>query len=185
MLPVRNGSAQLVAQTGRLRIPSCAFQVPADGPQLRHVGFTATGLPAGAPFPDLGNHPGTFSWSPASSQVGALSAPFPGHNQQGNQTRLYLPITVTPPAPVNDDFGSPVVFSSIPSTYSEDATYATPAPDDPWCYGNAQSVWFTYTPQTNIRLEANTFGSGDDTTLSVYTGSRGALTQIACNEDAG
>src|SRR6266699_2441681 len=40
-------------------------------------------------------------------------------------------------------------------------------------------------PQMNIRLEANTFGSGDDTTLSVYTGSRGAFTQIACNDDAG
>jgi hypothetical protein len=44
-------------------------------------------------------------------------------------------------------------------------------------------VWFTYTPQSNIRLEANTFGSNYDTTLSVYTGTRGALTQIACNDD--
>jgi hypothetical protein len=33
-------------------------------------------------------------------------------------------------------------------------------------------------------IEANTFGSDYDTTLSVYTGSRGALTQIACNDDA-
>ena len=161
------------------------FQVTAVDAQSRHVVLSATGLPAGATFTDLGNNTGTFSWSPSSSQVGAFSATFSGDNQQGNQTTLYLPITVTPPAPVNDDFGSPVVFSSIPSTYSEDATYATPAPDDPWCYGNAQSVWFAYTPQTNIRLEANTFGSGDDTTLSVYTGSRGAFTQIACNDDAG
>jgi hypothetical protein len=30
---------------------------------------------------------------------------------------------------------------------------------------------------------ANTFGSDYDTTLSVYTGSRGSLTQIACNDD--
>jgi hypothetical protein len=34
-----------------------------------------------------------------------------------------------------------------------------------------------------MQIEANTFGSNYDTTLSVYTGSRGALTQIACNDD--
>jgi hypothetical protein len=36
-----------------------------------------------------------------------------------------------------------------------------------------------------MRIEANTFGSDYDTTLSVYTGERGNLTQIACNDDAG
>ena len=162
-----------------------AFQITAVDAQSRHVVLSATGLPAGATFTDLGNNTGTFSWTPSSNELGAFSVTFSGDNQQGNQTTLYLPITVTPPVPVNDDFASAVVFSSIPSTYSEDATSATTAPDDPWCYGNAQSVWFAYTPQTNIRLEANTFGSNYDTALSVYTGSRDALTQIGCNDDAG
>ena len=36
-----------------------------------------------------------------------------------------------------------------------------------------------------MQIEANTFGSDYDTTLSAYTGSRGALNQIACNDDAG
>jgi hypothetical protein len=35
-----------------------------------------------------------------------------------------------------------------------------------------------------MRLNANTFGSSYDTTLSVYTGSRGNLNQIVCNDDA-
>jgi hypothetical protein len=161
------------------------FQVTAVDAQSRHVVLSASELPTGATFTDLGNNTGSFSWTPSSSQPGTYAVTFSGDNQQGDQTTLYLPITVTPPAPVNDDFASAVVFSSIPSTYSEDATYATAAPDDPWCYGNAQSVWFAYTPQTNIRLEANTFGSGYDNSLSVYTGSRGALTQIGCNDDAG
>ena len=36
-----------------------------------------------------------------------------------------------------------------------------------------------------MRIEANTFDSNYDTTLSVYTGSRGSLTQLACNDDSG
>ena len=35
-----------------------------------------------------------------------------------------------------------------------------------------------------MRVEANTFGSNFDTTLGVYTGTRGSLTQIACNDDS-
>src|SRR5262249_55530378 len=34
-------------------------------------------------------------------------------------------------------------------------------------------------------LEANTFGSSYNTFLAAYTGTRGALTQIACNNTAG
>ena len=36
-----------------------------------------------------------------------------------------------------------------------------------------------------MAIEANTFGSNYDTTLSVYTGSRGSLMQLACNDDSG
>jgi hypothetical protein len=35
-----------------------------------------------------------------------------------------------------------------------------------------------------MRVELNTFGSDYDTTLSVYTGTRGALTQIGCSDNA-
>lgn len=34
-----------------------------------------------------------------------------------------------------------------------------------------------------MHVEANTFGSSYDTTLSVSVGERGALTQLACNDD--
>ena len=43
----------------------------------------------------------------------------------------------------------------------------------------------TASPSQDIRITANTFGSDYDTGLSAYTGTRGALTQIACNDDAG
>jgi hypothetical protein len=161
-----------------------SFQVTATDEQSRHVNLSASGLPSGATFTDLGNNTGTFSWTPSSNQSGNYVVTFAGDNQQGNKATASARINVRPPAPANDDIDSAVVMPGLPSTYSENATYATTAPDDPWCNGNAQSVWFEFTPQTNERIEVNTFGSGYDTTLAVYTGSRGALNAIGCNDDS-
>jgi hypothetical protein len=110
---------------------------------------------------------------------------FTGDNGAGNIASASTQIVVIPPPPPNDDVLQATKIASIPYSHSEDASTATTATSDPWCYGNAQSVWFTYTPTVNERLEANTFGSNYDTTVSVYTGSPGNLTQVACNDDAG
>jgi len=160
------------------------FLVTATDDQSRRVLLSASGLPSGATFTDLGNNTGAFSWIPSSGQSGSFVVTFLGDNQQGNQATASSNIFVRPPPPANDDFDAAQLMPGIPSTYSQNATNATTAPDDPWCYGNAQSVWFEYTPQVNERIEANTFGSGYDTSVSVYTGSRGALYQIGCNDDA-
>jgi hypothetical protein len=109
---------------------------------------------------------------------------FTGSDALGNSGVTYTQIAVIPPPPSNDDFNNAIQISSIPYSISYDVTNATTAPDDPSCFGNNQTVWFSYTPSTNLRLEANTFGSNYDTTLSVYSGIRGALTQIACNDDS-
>jgi hypothetical protein len=161
-----------------------SFLVTATDAQSRSVVLSAPTLPPGATFTDLGKNTGSFSWTPTSSQSGTFFATFRGDNQQGNQATLTTQINITPPPPRNDDFGAPTLIPSSSARYTQDATSATTAPDDPWCFGNAQSVWFAFTPPTNMRLEANTFGSSYDTSLSVYTGARGALNQIACNDDA-
>jgi len=95
--------------------------------------------------------------------------------------------TVTPtpgPAPANDDFDNAAVIPELPFVDYMDTRGATTAADDPDCFGRDHTVWYTFTTPENLRIEANTFGSNYDTTLSVYTGSRGALSQIACNDDA-
>jgi hypothetical protein len=101
---------------------------------------------------------------------------------------LALPIT-TPAlaqAPSNDDFDSATtVTEPLPYTNSENTADATTAADDPDCVGNGHTVWYAYTPANTADVVANTFGSDYDTTLSAYTGARGALTQIACNDDSG
>jgi hypothetical protein len=161
------------------------FIVSATDASSRHVVLTAAGVPAGASFVDNGNNTGTFNWTPSTSQTGTYLLTFQGNNLSGNLGATYTQINVIPPPPTNDDFSNATVVPSIPFTVSEDATNATTASDDPFCFGRNQTVWFTFTPNTNIRLEANTFGSNYDTTLSAYTGTRGSLTQIACNDDAG
>ena len=161
------------------------FTVTGVDAQARRVVLTASNLPAGATFTDLQNSTGSFSWTPTSAQAGTYIVTFIGDNQAGNTSTASTQIVVIPPPPANDDIASVTRIASIPNSASQDATTATSSPSDPWCYGNNQSVWFTYTPTVNERLEANTFGSNYDTTLSVYTGSPGNLTQMGCNDDAG
>ena len=85
--------------------------------------------------------------------------------------------------PANDDFDSATAITVLPFTSSIDTTEATTAGDDPDCGGNGHTVWYSFTPTTDMSIVADTFGSDYDTTLSVYTGTRGSLTQLACNDD--
>ncbi len=161
------------------------FNVTATDSQTSHVTMAATGVPAGASFIDNGNNSGTFNWTPGSTQAGTYLLTFTGSDGLGNTGGTFTQITVIPPPPTNDDFNNATGITTFPYGTNEDLTNATVAPDDPTsCYGANQTAWFAYTPTTNIHLEANTFGSNYDTTLSVYTGARGALTQIACNDDS-
>ena len=88
--------------------------------------------------------------------------------------------------PSNDDFASPTsVTEPLPFTDSINTSEATTAVDDPDCAGNGPTVWYAFTPSQDMLIQADTFGSDYDTTLSVYISSPGNLTQIACNDDAG
>jgi hypothetical protein len=84
----------------------------------------------------------------------------------------------------NDDITDATVFTTLPfSDGPLDTTVATTALDDPDCVGNGPAVWYVFTPAAGGFVLVNTFGSDYDTTLSVYTGEPGALTQITCNDD--
>jgi hypothetical protein len=86
--------------------------------------------------------------------------------------------------PLNDDFESATsVIEPLPFTDAINTAEATTAADDPDCAGNGSTVWYVFAPTQNMRITAHTFGSDYDTTLSVYTGTRGNLNQIACNDD--
>jgi len=106
----------------------------------------------------------------------------PASGVQGLSLPLDSPIP--PPLP-NDDFDSATLIDALPFTDNLDTTQATWADDDPQDCTSNGSVWYAFTPGTDMAIEATTFGSDYDTVLSVYTGSRGALNLVpgACNDD--
>ena len=93
--------------------------------------------------------------------------------------------TVPCAPPANDAINDAAAFSEIPFSDQLSTLCATPAPDDPGCFGTGATVWYSFSAPATQRIKADTFGSSYDTTISAYTGSPGALTQIACNDDSG
>lgn len=87
--------------------------------------------------------------------------------------------------PANDDFDAAVIVPGLPFSDAVNTSEATTAADDPDCFGQGPTVWYAFTPTEDGFYEANTFGSDYDTTLGAYTGTRGNLTEIACNDDSG
>jgi putative Ig domain-containing protein len=163
---------------------TASFYVTANDALGDHVSLSTSGLPSGATFVDNGYGGGLFNWTPGEGQAGAYVIAFTGRNSRGDSETVYSRIRVIATPPINDDFGAPVVVGAMPFTYTQLTTLATQAPDDPFCAGSGHTVWYSFTAANDMRVEANTFGSDFDTTLSVYSGTRGALGQIACNDNA-
>jgi hypothetical protein len=108
----------------------------------------------------------------------------------GSALAVGLVLLVSSPAaaapPANDDFDDAVAFSAVPFDASADTTEATRADDDPECVGgDGFSVWYSVTLAANTEIVVDTFGSDYDTTLSAWTGTRGSLEPVACNDDFG
>ncbi len=94
-----------------------------------------------------------------------------------------------PPVP-NDDFNSPIVILQTPYTHTQDTSGATRADDDPALAAcnrgqGGATVWYRFDAGNAGRLRADTVGSGYDTMLAVWRGTRGNLIAVACNDDRG
>jgi len=83
-----------------------------------------------------------------------------------------------------------LAVASLPYNNTEDTSAATTATNDPTppCGNGAKhrSVWYAFTPATDLVITADTIDSDYDTILSVYTGFCGSLTSVpgACNDNA-
>ncbi len=108
------------------------------------------------------------------------------NNSTANSGAAYV---FTQSLPVsNDDFDTPVVISNVPFTTNQDSISATTSVDDPnfQCGSGNQgwnSVWYTFTPSQNGTLTASTEYTNFNTVLALWTGTRGSLTSVACNDD--
>lgn len=89
-----------------------------------------------------------------------------------------MPAVALPPD--NDNVDSATLVAGLPFNDAINTVEATTADTDPDCFGQGPTVWYEFTPDANISVEANTFGSDYDTTLSVYSNGD----QLACNDDS-
>jgi hypothetical protein len=108
-----------------------------------------------------------------------------GQYISGPGGHLALAVEQAPPPPANDDITGAVPIAALPFTVALDTAQATAAPDDPNCFTSGATVWYVFTPAVDTPIDARTIGSNYDTTLGVYTGAPGALTEVVCNNDFG
>ncbi|UOZ05334.1 PKD domain-containing protein [Amycolatopsis sp. WQ 127309] len=83
--------------------------------------------------------------------------------------------------PSNDDFGSATAVTALPFTASQDVTESTKAADDPAPCGTytTWTVWYDYTAAADALVRVTPSSTGSTRPfVAVYTGDRGALTQV-------
>jgi hypothetical protein len=104
---------------------------------------------------------------------------------------IFLTERITPVLPpANDDFSAPTAVSLPSNTYNQGTAGATWDSDDPFidCAGSPSrhnnSVWYSIDPLDDGSISLSTAGSSYDTVLAVWTGTRGALTNVACDDDS-
>lgn len=112
-----------------------------------------------------------------------------GDCTQVRNATLATEMDYEPSAATNDDFDSAIVISSLAYANTQNSLIATTAADDPYftCGQGTQhyySVWYRYTPAASENLVVDTIGSSYDTVLAIWTGSRGSLVPVACNDDS-
>jgi PKD repeat protein len=94
------------------------------------------------------------------------------------------PAIATPPE--NDNIESAVVIDALPYQAVQDTSEASWSDgSDPSCLGGV-TVWYTFTPTSEIGLDINTFGSDYNTTLGVFWGdpSNPLMSSFGCTDDA-
>jgi subtilase family serine protease len=110
----------------------------------------------------------------------------------GESAAKAFTVSGTPPA--NDNIANAIAVTSSTFTSTVDNSAATTETTDPTpiCALTApapstnprtKTVWWTLTAASSGSVTLSTIGSVYDTTLSVWTGAPGSLTNVACNDD--
>ena len=133
------------------------------------------------------------SLSPGDYQVRAFvdSGCHVAETNEDNNIADPVTLTVSSPTlpPAHDDFDDAIPIIPIPYEDIVDVSGASIASDDPPVNDcnlkpGLASVWYQYESLSNTRMLLDTFGSDYDTYIAVWTGSRGNLTAVGCNDDA-
>ncbi len=113
--------------------------------------------------------------------------------QDDFNTACTVHISFDPEEPPNDNCVNSELFPSANATITDDITTATIEAGEPQetCddgdNGVSQSVWCSFQPTVPgvVNLDTNGSRTNWDPVLSVFTGSCGSPTQVACDDDSG
>jgi len=97
-----------------------------------------------------------------------------------------IPATAQAAPPPNDAFAARTTVAAIPYEDAQSTLEATVEPGEPVspCGPAGKSVWYQFTPATDLVLRADTLGSDFDTILAVWTGGDlASLSPVACSDD--
>lgn len=127
---------------------------------------------------------------PETGKLPYLKAPTPSQPSVPKADPFVQPSQLDPDlAPSNDDIGAALSLTTLPYQYFQNTTQATVAADDPVIEcgvgTNSNTVWYRFVPRFDGAVSADTFGSNYDTVLAVFTGTRGALALVTCDDDSG
>ncbi len=95
-------------------------------------------------------------------------------------------VQTAPLAPPNDLCAGAIALTNGASYAMSTVTATTNGdPTLPCLTLFGKGVWFTYTPLLTGNVTISTCGSSFDTAMAVYTGTCGAMTAVACDDDNG
>jgi hypothetical protein len=100
---------------------------------------------------------------------------------------LSLVATGASAQPANDDILSATTLTLDGGSFTDalDTSAATPGADDLFGCSSGPTVWYSFTPETDMRVDFDTAGSSYDTVLTVFTGEPGNLAFVGCIDDFG
>jgi hypothetical protein len=125
----------------------------------------------------------------STNSVGVQNPP-PGGGTTVTTVTVTLPVfVVIAPAPANDNFANAIniTLTSGSFTDTKDSSGATTQTTDPiptCTAGASNTIWYKFTPTSNGTItDVDTVGSSYDSVLSIWTGTAGAFSPVACNDD--
>ena len=134
--------------------------------------------------------PASFLANFGSTNSVGVHTPPPGGGTTLTTTGVTLPtFTVVAPPPANDNFANAISITGNSFTDTKDSSAATTETADPapscaqgsTTNGRSNSIWYQFKPATSGTASLDTSGSNFDTVLSIWTGSPGSFTAVACD----
>ena len=134
--------------------------------------------------------PASFMANFGSTNSVGVHTPPPGGGTTLTKEGITLPtFTVVAPPPANDNLANPISITNNTFTDTKDSSGATTETTDPspscaqgsTTSGRSNSIWYQFKPAMSGMASLDTSGSNFDTVLSIWTGSSGSFTAVACN----